>query len=275
MGGLVTETSNKFFVQFNFYTVIYCVFIIIIMGVFTDGVREYPDVYILAHDHWIAVLAMGIFFFLLTLETDTTAVILAVLNLTTSENIKMKTVVWQLAVRVPEGFDASHLKTVSFPSGTLRDPEKGSDDDDSDTEEQSGRSSTASDTHVFAILQSEPGDNPWDIGRWKNFKQMMGNYPWEWILPIRHSPFARSSESDSIQCPPESAVKSFFTLGIDLQAMKARAGMRELSQQEWQLYERQRARRLGFPNWLAGAGAPVKMWQAYFSDKKKRKSGSS
>ncbi|KAI7376383.1 hypothetical protein KC336_g19799, partial [Hortaea werneckii] len=191
MGGLVTETSNKFFVQFNAYTVLYCVFIIIIMGVFTDGVREQPDLYILAHGHWIAVLAMGIFFFLLTLETDMTAVILAVLNLTTPENIKMKTAVWQLAVRVPEGFDPSGLKTVSFPSGTLHDPENaassgGSETTEKDKEEEDEQAlQTADDTHRFAILQSEPGDNPWDIGRWQNFTQMMGKYPWNWLLPIQ------------------------------------------------------------------------------------------
>ncbi|KAI7143490.1 hypothetical protein KC344_g6243 [Hortaea werneckii] len=271
----VTETSNKFFIQFNAYTVLYCVFIIIIMGVFTDGVREQPDVYILAHGHWIAVLAMGIFFFLLTLETDMTAVILAVLNLTTPENIKMKTAVWQLAVRVPEGFDTSGLKTVSFPSGTLHDPEKDGSSDESeaterDKEEEDERVlQSAGDTHRFAILQSQPGDNPWDIGRWQNFTQMMGKYPWNWLLPIQHSPFCNPAEAKSRQCRPEMALTSFFVTGIDVQAMRARAGMCELTEQEWRLYEQQKARRLAFPNWIAGAGAPVKMWQAYFASKKK------
>ncbi|KAI7156926.1 hypothetical protein KC349_g5969 [Hortaea werneckii] len=275
MGGLVSETSNKFFIQFNAYTVLYCVFIIIIMGVFTDGVRERPDVYILAHGHWIAVLAMGIFFFLLTLETDMTAVILAVLNLTTPENIRMKTAVWQLAVRVPDGFDRSGLKTVSFPSGTLRDPEKagnseGSEATEEDKEEGDERAlQTADDTHLFAILQSEPGDNPWDIGRWQNFTQMMGKYPWNWLLPMQHSPFCNPDEAKSRQCRPEMALTSFFVTGIDVQAMRARAGMCELTEQEWRLYEQQKAKRLAFPNWIAGAGAPVKMWQAYFAAKKK------
>ncbi|KAI7084093.1 hypothetical protein KC356_g7037 [Hortaea werneckii] len=271
----VTETSNKFFIQFNAYTVLYCVFIIIIMGVFTDGVREQPDLYILAHGHWIAVLAMGIFFFLLTLETDMTAVILAVLNLTTPENIKMKTAVWQLAVRVPEGFDPSGLKTVSFPSGTLHDPENaassgGSETTEKDKEEEDEQAlQTADDTHRFAILQSEPGDNPWDIGRWQNFTQMMGKYPWNWLLPIQHSPFCNPAEAKSRQCRPEMALTSFFVTGIDVQAMRARAGMCELTEQEWRLYEQQKARRLAFPNWIAGAGAPVKMWHAYFASKKK------
>lgn len=265
MGGLVTETSNKFFIQFNTYTVLYCLFIITIMGVFTDGVRERPDVYILSHGHWIAVLAMGIFFFLLTLETDITALILAILNLTTTENIDMKTKVWQLAVRVPQGFDCSGIKTVSYPSGTLSDPEKTGDDAD-----EASPSQTQADTHTFAILETEPGDNPWDIGRWENFKQMMGAYPWEWLLPLRHSPFAKPQETWSTQCRSELAVHSFFTMGIDIQAVRARAGFCELTQEEWRLHEVQKARRLGFPNWVAGAGAPLKMWHAYFAQKKKK-----
>lgn len=41
---------------------------------------------------------------------------------------------------------------------------------------------------TFAILTTEPGENPWDLGYWRNFKSVMGNNIFEWLLPLRHSP---------------------------------------------------------------------------------------
>jgi palmitoyltransferase len=44
---------------------------------------------------------------------------------------------------------------------------------------------------TFAILQAEPGENPWHLGYLQNFKSVMGDSIIEWLLPIRHSPCSR------------------------------------------------------------------------------------
>lgn len=41
---------------------------------------------------------------------------------------------------------------------------------------------------TFAVVRTDPGENPWDLGPYRNFKSIMGNEPWEWFLPIKHSP---------------------------------------------------------------------------------------
>lgn len=41
---------------------------------------------------------------------------------------------------------------------------------------------------TFAIVKTEAGENPWDLGMWRNFTSVMGHSPLEWFLPIRHSP---------------------------------------------------------------------------------------
>lgn len=41
---------------------------------------------------------------------------------------------------------------------------------------------------TFAILKTHSGENPFDLGPWRNFKSVMGNNVLEWFLPIKHSP---------------------------------------------------------------------------------------
>lgn len=46
MGGVVSETSFKFFIQFVVYTAVFCVFVLIVCAYFTAEIRR--DV----SDHW-------------------------------------------------------------------------------------------------------------------------------------------------------------------------------------------------------------------------------
>ncbi|KAI9681891.1 MAG: palmitoyltransferase pfa5 [Bathelium mastoideum] len=40
----------------------------------------------------------------------------------------------------------------------------------------------------FAIVETRPGDNPWDLGFYRNFKSVMGDRWWDWPLPFKYSP---------------------------------------------------------------------------------------
>jgi palmitoyltransferase len=51
---------------------------------------------------------------------------------------------------------------------------------------------------TFAILTTNPGDNPWDLeSRLLNFKTVMGTKAWDWFLPIRESPCCNHEHSES------------------------------------------------------------------------------
>ena len=68
---------------------------------------------------------------------------------------------------------------------------------------------------TFAILETLPGMNPWDLGsRWMNFKAVMGNQLHDWLLPVRHSP-----------CCDHTSTVSQYPLGPDFQELLIEAGL--------------------------------------------------
>ena len=98
---------------------------------------------------------------------------------------------YYLAVRIPTSLQIPvsfpttphSLKTVTYPFLPKDTP--------LDSSESYGdivlRAAPISQT--YAIIRTEPGANPWDLGSYyENFKSVMGNYWWDWLLPLRHSP---------------------------------------------------------------------------------------
>ncbi|KAL8658163.1 MAG: hypothetical protein Q9226_001213 [Calogaya cf. arnoldii] len=96
-------------------------------------------------------------------------------NTTTIENLSRKTKVWQLAVLLPRepahSYNPPPYRTITYG----QDPNN---------------------TRTFAILHSKPGENPWDLGYLRNFKSVMGEHWYDWILPIKPSPCANHDRRD-------------------------------------------------------------------------------
>ncbi|KAK3717630.1 Palmitoyltransferase pfa5 [Vermiconidia calcicola] len=68
---------------------------------------------------------------------------------------------------------------------------------------------------TFAILETLPGMNPWDLGSsYLNFKEVFGYSLHEWLLPMRHSP-----------CCDHSSLVSYFPLGPDFEELLVEAGL--------------------------------------------------
>ncbi|EMC93846.1 hypothetical protein BAUCODRAFT_124601 [Baudoinia panamericana UAMH 10762] len=68
---------------------------------------------------------------------------------------------------------------------------------------------------TFAILETPPGMNPWDLGSpWCNMKNIMGSKLHHWLLPLRHSP-----------CCDHSSNVSFYPLGPQFEAFLDSAGL--------------------------------------------------
>lgn len=117
-------------------------------------------------------------------------------------NIDMlrKDQVHQLAVRVPRGTrSTAEYVTITYP---LSHPGGWPTPDvrvnvDSQTSSDSAESRDQQATRTFAVLRTEPGENPWDLGYYGNFKAVMGNTIWEWLLPIKHSPCCNHDSMDS------------------------------------------------------------------------------
>jgi len=137
---------------------------------------------------------------------------LAMFNITTIENLNRRSVVWTLAIRVPDHLlgrlwvaDSPWAPTFRMVSYPPEPPASTQPSNDLPTTER----------HVFAILHTLPGENPFDLGSsLKNMQQVMGYSLAEWLLPLKHSPCANHSS-------PESA----FALGPVVTRLKQEAGL--------------------------------------------------
>lgn len=124
----------------------------------------------------------------------------AFLNTTTIENLSRHSKVWQLAVymaRPPSVQNGIGFPSVTYPLG-----------DETSTPQSS------SSKRRFLILHSKPGENPWHLGTFSNFKSVMGAHWYDWFVPLRHSP-----------CRDHSRGESQFELGEVVERMRADAGL--------------------------------------------------
>ena len=164
IGGMVSESSFKFFVQFTGSAALYCLVTMIIAAIaLAMQVRASAPI----NGNIIATLVLAAFFFIFTGGMFGVSLESALLNITQVENIDRKTKVRWFAVYLPEG--------VSLLD--LREPSK-----------VTYRTITFDGTRTFAILKTNPGENPWDVGHYTNFQMVMGRTVLQWFNPLQPSP---------------------------------------------------------------------------------------
>lgn len=245
VGGIVSETSQKFFVQFVSWGAAYCLFNLIFMAKFVAERRHAgPNI------HWIVVLALAALFSLFLMGMSGSSLQFVFQNTTTIENLSRRTKVWQLAIYMPnppQGIDPPPFRTVTYGQPPS---------------ESSNPTPTVqpSNYRTFAILHSRPGENPWDLGPFRNFKSVMGDYWYDWILPIKRSPCARH---DRLDCE--------FETGPVVERMKREAGiippLHTDTEEKPRRHRRRRRRRSTHPRSAESAAEE----NVAYSEKKKRR----
>jgi palmitoyltransferase len=213
VGGIVAETSFKFFVQFTFYTTLYCI-VTLVAAILCFRLKLGNAASIDGLS--IGVLAVAAFFglFTMTMTLSSTRYILS--NLTTVDYVKSKNVVHQLAIRVPRGTPSSqnyNVITYPLPKSTNGSALPGQT---VTIELPSARDQLA--TRTFAIIKTEMGENPWDLGYYRNWKSVMGNNILDWLLPLKESPCAKSETNES-----------FYEMGPLYHELRTRFGLPEVS----------------------------------------------
>lgn len=141
---------------------------------------------------------------------------LAMLNITTIENLNRRSVVWTLAIRVPDHL-LGRLWVADSPwAPTFRMVSYPPEPPTSITGQHTNNTfSTEIERHVFAILHTLPGENPFDLGSsLKNAQQVMGYSISDWLLPFKQSP-----------CADHSSLESAFALGPVVTRLKQEAGL--------------------------------------------------
>ncbi|KAK2786752.1 palmitoyltransferase pfa5 [Emmonsiellopsis sp. PD_33] len=208
VGGVVSETSFKFFIQFLFYASLFTIFVLVVLIVF---VVEHSKEHATPNTHWIVVLCLSGVFGLFALAMLGSSIRFACMNSTTIQDLDRRTKVWTLAVLIPPSTCAAIINPDSQWATTLRIISFGG----SSNEPPSSHIDTSRQRRDFAILHTKPGENPWDLGSsLENFKQVMGHSFLDWFSPLKLSP-----------CTDHSSQESAYLLGPVVQRLKREAGL--------------------------------------------------
>ncbi|KAK0655216.1 DHHC palmitoyltransferase-domain-containing protein [Cercophora newfieldiana] len=219
VGGIVGETSFKFFVQFTFYTAIYCTVALVAAGM---SLRESLQEEVTVDGFVIGLLVIAGFFGIFTFAMTATSVQYICVNLTNVDYLKAQTLVHQLAIRVPRGTPPGpDYGVITYP---LPKPQP------SPTSPQSSGRTAVSEPvssrdllaqRTFAVVRTEKGENPFDIGVYRNWKSVMGNNIIDWFLPFNRSPCESFENSES-----------FYEMGPLIQELRARFSLPEIPPNE-------------------------------------------
>ncbi|GAB7363857.1 hypothetical protein MBLNU230_g4421t1 [Neophaeotheca triangularis] len=238
VGGIVSQRNFKFFIQFDVYAALFSLYAMIITGFYLDHqVTEYARTVNMG-----VTMGLGVFFVLLAGGTGTSGILCAGNNLTTLENVHQKDAVWTLAIRCSPKTDTD-LSTTTSPS------------DSSDDQPQTLPAG-------YKLIKTPEGTNPFDMGVVANLEQVMGRYPWDWLLPIRGSPL---SDPESPVPPP--------SIAVEYLRQCLERGEEGVDPKVKHDYERARVRGRRFPHVLAAAGAPMRTCKYAVKSKKAKKGG--
>lgn len=138
------------------------------------------------------------------------------LNLTNVEDLRQKSTVHQLAIRVPLDTEPGpQYYLISYP---LPEPALGSQTQSSSSGETATTLRDSLASRKFAVVKTQLGENPWDVGPYRNWISVMGTSILDWVFPIRHSPCI-SAETNT----------SFYQMGPLYHELRTRYSLPRLS----------------------------------------------
>lgn len=257
VGGVVGERSYKFFVQFNFYSLLLSVYAMSCFAYFVSEKKMSTNLAV----QWYVALGLAGFFCLFTLGMVINSLWMVFRNVSTIENLDADSRTMLLAVLLPPHLQGQELNGPPKPpqahlqdtspsrSGDSQRPLTSELDDPSHSSyflaprgpRPARRSSLvpyqnriwrgtityplhlpidrpplpAPQPRTFAILETLPGMNIWDLGSsWLNFAAVFGPRLHDWLLPVRHSP-----------CCDHSSTISQYPLGPDFEELLIEAGL--------------------------------------------------
>lgn len=204
--------------QFTFYGTCYCV-VVIAAAASTLAMQAQDEVTL--DRRIIAGLVIAAFFCIFSFTMTLTSMRYIFLNMTNVDMLSFKSKVYQLAVRVPHGTRPTDtFTTVTYPLPKLELGINGEANrrfvHGAARQPIDSRANARDDlaTRTFAILRTESGENPWDLGYWRNWKSVMGTNFVDWLLPVRRSP-----------CANHESHESFYPMGHVLADVCARHGL--------------------------------------------------
>lgn len=173
VGGIVSETTMKFFLQFTFYASLLGLFILI-----ADAVIVARDRHLGHHvdSHMAVLLGFCSLFTLFAMGIFGNTFAMTLRNYTTVEALNRGNATYHLSVLITPAW-CQRNPNEQYPFRTITYP--------------------GAPGATYAILLTRPGDNPWDMGPSKNLKSVMGDSIIDWFLPLKFSPCTKHDRQDA------------------------------------------------------------------------------
>ncbi|KAF2175785.1 hypothetical protein K469DRAFT_646569 [Zopfia rhizophila CBS 207.26] len=159
-GGMISETTHKFFIQFLFYGSLYLCFVVVTLSVFSAEHVKYLHK---LPATWIVALALAGFFFLFCFGMFVTSFYHIAINITTVESLNKDVATYNIALL------RSPSDTATASPNALCEIQR-------------------TPSRSYIVLQTNPGERPWDLGTLANIKSIMGDSWIDWFLPLKMSP---------------------------------------------------------------------------------------
>ncbi|KAF3033627.1 palmitoyltransferase pfa5 [Didymella heteroderae] len=174
-GGIIAETTHKFFMQFVFFGALYTAYVWILTAIFLgeriSRTGSRPGT-------WIGVLVVGVLFCIFTFTMSCMTGWNLCINYTSVEGIQ-RGGVQNIAFRITNTSDRSSLP--STPSAK----------DKAQSHEDWPVLTTIlrSPDRTYVVMQTKPNEHPWYTSLMMGWKDVMGKNVVDWFTPIKHSPY--------------------------------------------------------------------------------------
>lgn len=153
-----------------------------------------------ADGFFIGALGLGAFFWIFAFTMTGTSIRYICINLTNVDYLKSKVVVHYLAVRVPHGTPPGPnygIITYPLPRKAERTPSPNLSGQTVTDENVTPSRRDLLAYRSFAIVKTEMGENPWDLGPYRNWKSVMGDNIIDWLFPFNPPPCSHYVSSES------------------------------------------------------------------------------
>jgi palmitoyltransferase len=184
-GGIIGETTHKYFMQFLVYAALYTTYLWIVVAIFlaerSKQTGSRPGT-------WIGALVVGILFCIFTACMSYMTAYNLTINYTSVEGIQRGGVsnIAFLVTKMPDP-TLSHTP----PTSSNSDDKAPEADDDWPVLRTVRRGSG----RTFVVMQTKPFQHPWATSSAQDWKDTMGSSPLDWFLPLKHSPCKQKSRS--------------------------------------------------------------------------------
>ncbi|RPB09576.1 zf-DHHC-domain-containing protein [Morchella conica CCBAS932] len=176
VGGIVAESSYKFFFQVVVYGAFYCLYLIISLAYFIHEHKENHGGSV--DTNWLVALGLSCLFGLFSCGMAISTTQLIYRNLSTVDSLSHTVKVYQLAIHDPNPPPAPGPggRPLVYRVYLPEHPKEGQE------------------PRCFAIVNTKQGENPWRLDNMlDNFREVLGYSIWDWWLPIKQSPLVKKN----------------------------------------------------------------------------------